>query len=225
MKRLIPALFLMLAFFAYGKADVVSAKQSTVIELITTETALKFATIRLDDQNLLFESYNSTESYLLTSEAFYVINHKDKTYRVQSFDELQAAVRRKLGEIAGAPEASATGPDIKLTEDTETIAGLKARKLIETSNGKSTDIIWVSSDLVPQGLRAAGEKLRRLLPADYWKKIRGNPGIPEIILLYGIPLKLVSDGRPIYTANVIQATDTSVPLEVPAGYRKVAIGK
>jgi len=224
MKRLIPALFLMLAFFAYGKAGVVSAKQSTVIELITTETALKFATIRMDDQNLLFESYNSTESYLLTSEAFYVINHKDKTYHVQSFDELQAAIRRKLGEIAGAPEASAVGPniDMKLTEETETVAGLKTRKLIQTGNGPSTNIIWVSSDLVPQGLRAAGEKLRRLLPTDYWKKVHGNPGIPEIILLYGIPLKEVSDGRPIYTANVIQATDTSVPLEVPAGYRKVA---
>jgi hypothetical protein len=224
MKRTILALFLMLAFFAYGKAGVVSAKQSTVIELITTETALKFATIRLDDQNLLFESYNSPEAYLLTPEAFYVINHKDKTYRVQSFDELQAAIRRKLSEIAGAPENRAAAPDtdLKLTEDTETVSGLKTRKLIETGNGPSTNIIWVSSDLVPQGLRAASEKLRLLLPADYWKKVRGHPGIPEIILLYGIPLKLVSDGRPIYTANVIQATDVNVPLDVPAGYRKVA---
>lgn len=224
MKRLIPALFLMLAFFAYGKAGVVSAKQSTVIELITAETDVKFATIRLDDQNLLFESYNSPETYLLTPEAFYVINHKDKTYRVQSFDELQAAIRRKLSEIARAPETGAAGSDtdIKLTEDTDTISGLKTRKLIKTSNDRSTDIIWVSSDLVPPGLRAAGEKLRRLLPADYWKKVRGNPGIPEIIMLYGIPLKLVSDGRTIYTAKVIQATDVSVPLEVPAGYRKVA---
>jgi len=224
MKTRILALSLVLVFFAYGKSDIVSAKQSKVIELTATDEGLKIATIHLDDQSLLFESNHSAETFLFTADAFYIINHKDKTYRVQSFDELQVALRQKLSEIGGPLAPLPTGPDtdIKLTEETDTIAGLKARKLIETSNSKQTNVIWVSSDLVPSGLRVAGEKMRMMLPTDYWNKIRGHPGIPEIILLYGIPLKLVSDGRTVYQAKVIEATDSGFSMQVPAGYRKVA---
>jgi hypothetical protein len=57
------------------------------------------------------------------------------------------------------------------------------------NGGKPEADIWVTSDLAPMKLRAAGEKVRSVLPGDYGKNARGNPGMAEIILLYGIPLK------------------------------------
>lgn len=215
------ALGLMLAFFA--SAGIVLAKQSKVIELKAKDGAAKIATIHVNDQSLLIEFNDNSMTVLLTGEAVYTINHKDKTYHVDSYDDLQAAISRKLSELAKAQENIVSGPNVefKLTEETDTISGSKARKLIKMSNGKPEAEIWVSSDLMPLKLRAAGERMRAMLPADFYKKVHGNPGLPEIILSFGIPLKIVGYGPDVYQANIIETPDSDTLLQVPAGYRKV----
>src|SRR5215813_13648309 len=71
-----------------------------VIELAATDGGSKIASIHLNGQNLLFESDGGSESFLFTGEALFAINHKDKTYRVQSYDDLRAMVSKKADEIA-----------------------------------------------------------------------------------------------------------------------------
>ena len=75
-----------------------------VIELAATDGGSKIASIHLNDQNLLFESDGGSESFLFTGEALFTINHKDKTYRVQSYDDLRAMAKQKADEIAKSQE-------------------------------------------------------------------------------------------------------------------------
>ncbi|HEX5734556.1 MAG TPA: hypothetical protein VF131_17105 [Blastocatellia bacterium] len=199
------------------------SQQSKVIELVANDGRSKIASIHLNDQNLLFESSDNLMSFLFTTEAFFEINHKDKSYRVQSYDELHAMASRKVDEIAKSQESTTTGPNVefRLTEEADTISGLRARKIIKINGGKPEAEIWVSSELVPMKLRAAGERIRAALPEGYWKKVQGNPGMVEIIMLYGIPLKMVVDGRDIYKVKMLDGSSSGRSLEVPSGYRKV----
>lgn len=199
------------------------AQQSKVIELVAGDGGSKIASIHLNDQNLLFEPGDNSMSFLFTTEAIFTINHKDKSYRVQSYDELQAMASRGVGEIAKSQESTPLGPDVKfrLTEEADTISGQRTRKVMKMSGGKPEAEIWVSSELVPMKLRAAGEKMRSVLPADYWKKVQGNPGMVEIIMLYGIPLKMVVNGRNVYQVQILDGSSSSTSFQVPSGYRKV----
>jgi hypothetical protein len=199
------------------------AQQSKVIELVASDGGSKIASIHVNDQNLLFDPSDHSMSFLFTAEAFFAINHKDKSYRVQSYDELQAMVSRKTGEIAKSQESLTSGPDVefRLTQEAVTISGLRARKIVKMSRGDSEAEIWVSSDLVPMKLRAAGEKIRSVLPEDYWKKVQGNPGMVEIIMLYGIPLKMVVNGHNVYQVQILDGSSSSTSFQVPSGYRKV----
>jgi hypothetical protein len=198
------------------------ARQSRVIELVAKEGGSKIGTIYVNDQNLLAQFKGNSEALLFTAEAFYTINHKNKTYRVQTWDELQTGLSRKAGEIAQSQEKISGGPEIelKLTEETETISGFKTRKLIRTSRGEPDVVFWVASELTPMKLRAVGERIRAMLPGDYWKKVRGNPGMVEIIWLFGVPLRMTSSGHN-FQAQVLESSIPDSSFQVPEGYRRI----
>jgi hypothetical protein len=218
-----PALTLVSVALAFSWPAIVLAQQSKVIELVATDKGSKIATIHLNDQDLLFEPSNNSESFLFTGEALFAINHKDKTYSVQSYEDLLAVASRKAGEIAKSQETPGSGPDVelRLTGEVDTIAGLKAHKIIKMNRGRPEAEIWVCRDLVPVKLRAAGERIRSVLPKDYWRKVQGNPGLVEMIMLYGIPVKIVNDGQSVYQPRVIEGSRAGVTFQVPSGYRKV----
>jgi hypothetical protein len=200
----------------------VSASQSRVIELVAKQGGSKIGTIYVNDQNLLVQFKGNSDAFLFTAEAFYTINHKNRTYRVQSYDELQTAVSRKAGEIAQSQENTSGGPEVelKLTEETETISGFKTRKLIRTSRGEPDVVFWVASELTPMKLRAVGERIKAILPGDYWKKVRGNPGMVEIIWLFGVPLRMTSSDHN-FQAQVLESSIPDSSFQVPEGYRRI----
>lgn len=217
------ALSLLLAVFASGNAAVVSAKQFRVIKLVATGGGSTVATIHVNDQSLLAEFDRSSDSFLFSEEAFFTMNKKDKTYRVQSYAELQAAAGRKALEIAQSPETTdgGHGVELNLTEETGTIAGLRVRKLVKMNRGELEAEFWVSSELMPARLRALGESMRSSLPKDYWRRMGGNPGMVEIIMLFGVPLKMVSKGHKTYHAKVVSRPSSGFSFEVPAAYRRL----
>ena len=214
---------LLLAVLASSSGGVVPAKLSKVVELVAKDGGSRIATIRVNDQSLLFESNSSPDAVLFSDEACFTINNKDKTYHVQSYAELQTIASRKAVEIAQSPENTdaAQGVELRLSDETVTISGLRARKLIKTSGGVPEAEFWVSSELVPQSLRALGERLRTILPKDYWRRVHGNPGMVEIVMLFGVPLKMTYDGHNTYQARVVESSNSDSSFQVPAGYKKL----
>jgi hypothetical protein len=223
MKIKVLSLSLLVAVLATSTAGTVPTKQSRVVELLEKDGGSKIATIRVNDQSLLFESNSTSDAVLFSDEACFTINSKDKTYRVQSYAELQALASRKAVEIAQSPENTdaAQGVELKLSDETDTISGLRARKLIKTSGGVPEAEFWVSSELVPQSLRAFGERIRNILPKDYWRRVHGNPGMVEIVVLFGVPLKMVHNGHGTYQAQVVESSGPDSVFQVPAGYKKL----
>ncbi|MEK6408764.1 MAG: hypothetical protein AABN34_17715 [Acidobacteriota bacterium] len=220
MKIKILALSLMLAFLTSGNAGVVSAKQSRVIEFVKKDGS-KIATIHVNAQSLLFEFNDGSDAVLFSDEAFFTMNNKDKTYRVQTYAELQASASRKAVEIAQSPKDAdaAQGGDLKLTEETDTISGLRVRKLIQTNKGETEAEFWVSSELLPQSVRAFGEKMRSIFPKDYWTSGRAR-GLVEIVTLFGVPLRMTY-GHDTYQARIVESSSSDSSFQVPAGYRKL----
>jgi hypothetical protein len=214
---------LLLAVLASSSGGVVPAKQSKVVELLAKDGGSRIATIRVNDQSLLFESNSNSDAVLFSDQACFTINNKDKTYHVQSYAELQTIASRKAVEIAQSPENTdaAQGVELKLSDETVTISGLRARKLIKTSGGVPEAEFWVSSELMPQNLRALGERLRTILPKDYWRRVHGNPGMVEIVMLFGVPLKVTYDGHNTYQAKVVESSGSDSSFQVPAGYKKL----
>jgi len=213
---------LLLAVLASSSGGVVPKKLSKVVELLAKDGGSRIATIRVNDQSLLFES-NSDSAVLFSDEACFTINNKDKTYHAQSYAELQTIASRKAVEIAQSPKNTdaAQGVELKLSDETDMISGLRARKLIKTSGGVPEAEFWVSSELLPQSLRALGERLRTILPKDYWRRVHGNPGMVEIVMLFGVPLKVTYDGHNTYQAKVLESSGSDSSFQVPAGYKKL----
>jgi hypothetical protein len=123
--------------------------------------------------------------------------------------------------VAGLCErvsARTSHPDSQ--SSTETISGFKTRKLISTSRGEPDVVFWVSSELTPLKLRAVGQRIRAILPRDYWKKVRGNPGMLEIIWLFGVPVRMTSSGHD-FQAQVLESSTPDSSFQVPEGYRRV----
>ena len=211
---------LMCVMFAYGMPGIALAKKVKVIKFVTKDKATGILSIHIDDQSVLIEGNNVSGTSLYTDKAMFTINHKDKTYCTDSYEAIQTRIRRWLSENANSRENSGTEPGmgIKLTGETRTIFGVKARKLIQMSNGKPIGEIWVSRDLVPPGVRAFGEKIRGMVSADYWEKGLRGLGLPEIIISYGIPLKIVSEGRVVMQVQAIETTNSESSLQVPTGY-------
>src|SRR5262249_35307375 len=191
-----PALSLMSIVLAVTWPIAVVAQRSKpeVIELAATDGGSKIASIRLNGQNLLFESDGGSESFLFTGEALFAINHKDKTYRAQSYDDLRAMAKHKADEIPKSQESAGNGPavELRLTRETGTIAGSRAHKLIELSRGETDREMWVSRALTRMQVRACGERMRATLPGEYYKKAHWAPGLLQIIIAYRVPLKRVS---------------------------------
>ncbi len=182
MKIKILSVSLLLAVLASSSGGVVPAKQFKVVELLAKDGESRIATIRVNDQSLLFESNSNSDAVLFSDQACFTINNKDKTYHLQSYAELQTIASRKAVEIAE---------------------------------------FWVSSELMPQNLRALGERLRTILPKDYWRRVHGNPGMVEIVMLFGVPLKMTYDGRNTYQAKVVESSGPDSLFQVPAGYKKL----
>jgi len=214
------ALSLLLAGFASGNPGVVSAK-SKVIEFVAKDGS-KISTIHVNDQSLLAEFNNNSDSFFFSDEAFFTMNNNDRTYRVQSYADLLANASRKAAEIAQSPEGADAGQGVefKLTEETDMISGFRARKLIKTNKGETEAEFWVSSELVPSSLRALGERLRSILPKDYWRRVHGNPGMVEIVVLFGVPLRM-THGHDSYQARVVETSSSDSSFKVPAGYRRL----
>jgi hypothetical protein len=196
------------------------AKTVKVIKFVTKDKATGTLSIHVDDQSVLIEGNSVLGTSLYTDKAMFTINHKDKTYCADSYDEIQTRIRRWLSDNAKSQQNASKGPGmgLKLTGETRTILGVKARKLIQMSNGKPIGEIWVSLDLVPPGLRAFGEKIRAMVSADYWEKRLPGLGLPEIIIFYGVPLKFVSEGQVVMQVQAIETTNSASSLQVPTGY-------
>ena len=221
MRIRILALTMLLAVLHSSNAGVVSARQSRAIDLVARDGS-KIATIHVNGQSLLYESNDNSGAFLFSDEKFFTLNTRDKTYRVQSYAELQASASRKALEIAHSPDSSDArqGIELKLTEETDVIAGVKVRKLIKTSGGEPEAVFWVSSELMPPSLRTLGEKVRSILPKDYWKRVHGNPGMVEVITLFGVPLKLTYDGR-AYEGRVVESPSSDSSFQVPPDYKRL----
>jgi len=216
-------LSLCVAILTLGLPATALAQQPKIIEIVKQDGSSKIATLFINDENLLFEAIGSPEVCVFTAEAIFMINNKNKSYREYKYDELQTLINRKLGEITddrNSPTVESS-VEFRLTEETSTVLGFKSRKLIEMSNSKLKAEIWVSNDPIPAKLRAVSERLRSMLPEDYWRKTRGIPGMPEIIILYGIPIKMIIEGQEIYHAQAGKSPSSSPSFQVPSGYKKV----
>ena len=220
MRKILIALSVAIVVFpSFGAASVV-AKQSRVIYLVSKDGGAKIATIHVNGDSILCELNGNSEAALFTGDALFTINNQDKTYRVQSYSDLRAAAQDKARELARQTKTveSGQGASLELTDEISTISGVKARRLKKTSNQAAADF-WVSSELSPPALRAMGEQVRTILPKDYWSRMHGNPGIIEIIFLYGIPLSF-SDGSTVYQAQ-IKDSDSEAWSKVPAEYKRL----
>ncbi len=216
------ALSLLIALLAPTPSGVASAKQAKVIKLVATDGGSTIATIYVNDRSLLFEFSNNQDSFYFGNEAVFTINNKEKTYSVQSYPHLQASVRQKAAEIVASPSSSGPpeGVELNLTQETETISGLRARKLIKKNRGNIEAEFWMSSELMPPRVRALGESIRSSLPVSYWRRLQGNPGMVELVMLFGVPLR-ISYGHDNYYALVADNPSLGISFQVPPGYRRV----
>jgi hypothetical protein len=221
MKRYIPALSLLVAVLTSSGSGVASIQQLKVISL-AAKSGATIATIRVSPQSLLYEFNDNADAVLFTDQAYFMLNRKDKTYRVQSYADLQEIASRKTAEIANSPQPAdaAKGVAFNLTQDMETISGVMTRKLIKTRGGETEAEFWVSSELLPPNLRTFGERLRTILPKDYWNRVHGNPGMIEIVTLFGVPLK-ATFGHETYEAKVVESPGSDSQFQVPDGYKKL----
>jgi hypothetical protein len=176
----------------------------------------KILSITIDAQNVLVEYDYQPKSYLFTADGFMQINHKFKTYSVQSYGELEARANSEVQKYTKIRRDI----QIELTEETEIIHGFKVRKFIKRGDRRIEEVLWVSSDLIPVRLRTFGEKIRAIISADYWKKAPGIPKLETIIMLYGVPLKIVQ-GQTVCQAEIHEKTSSTFSFQVPATYRKV----
>jgi hypothetical protein len=63
--------------------------------------------------------------------------------------------------------------------------------------------------------------MRSILTKDYWKRVRGDAGLVEIIILFGVPLRVTYDGRNTYEARIVESPSSDSPFQVPAGYKRL----
>lgn len=217
-------LILFLAFTVPDRKPTPPQKQVRVIELASKDKAWKLATVYLDDQHVLFTLPDQKESVLFGTQAFFSINHKDRTYRANAYADILDSVRDTVRSRANSgqeAENTAKRIEFKLTENTATILGFKAQQIVGIRDGKSEFEIWVCRDLTPIPLREVGEKMRT---TGYLKKILGNLGLIETIISFGVPLKIASnaDGSGGIEAVAIRKEHVTEDLfQTPSGYRKV----
>ena len=94
-----------------------------------------------------------------------------------------------------------------LTADTQTIAGVRTRRLRMDSPANHSEV-WVAVDEVPSRLRESNKAFVDLLPPDYWRRLHGSPGFAEIVILFGIPMRVDGPGGTTLQAS---APTTTIP--------------
>jgi hypothetical protein len=222
MRLLVPTLLIsLLSVLPSVGASSAATKQSKVIYLVAKDGGSKIATIHVNSESLLYEFNGSSEAMLFTGDALFTLNNQDKTYRVQSYSDLQTAARDKAREVA--PQTGPVDPNqgvvLELTAETKMISGLRVRRLKKVTGSRAESGFWVSSELSPPALRAFGETVRTILPRDYWRRVHGNPGMIEIITLFGVPLSF-SEGSTVFEAQITNS-DSDAWSQVPTGYKRI----
>ena len=202
-------------------ASIPSVQQPKRIELVAPAGAT-IATFHVTSQADVLESPDG-QSVIFSSTALAHLNHKDRTYYEQTYEDLAAIAAKAVKELPPARENS-TGAEYTLTNDTEVIAGCKARRLVRTTRGVN-DSVWVCKDWQPAAMRKAGERLLSVFPADYWRRVGGNPGLIETTLIYGIPLRADWSGKRAYDPRVTDGGSPASIFEIPAGYKRVPAPK
>ena len=135
---------LLLVLIAIGNAPGFAAKQLKVIKLAPVSGGAGIATIQVDDRFLLVELESNSESFLIRDDAVFIINRKDKNYRVQTYDEFREGARKAV-ELAQSLGSIENGVELELTEQAAKIAGFQARKLVRMNKGEPEGEFWVSS--------------------------------------------------------------------------------
>ena len=139
---------------------------------------------------------------------------------VQPYIDLEHFLVGWIADSTKHAGAAPAGVVTTLTNDTATIAGVRATRLHITNAGQPAGDMWVARSIVPAKIRAAGDRWRVLLPADYWRWMHGAPGMTEIIYIYGIPLRIKSpDGK-----TLSASPSDSVPTWVADVERSCAAG-
>jgi hypothetical protein len=130
----------------------------------------------------------------------------DQPAVVTTPSEMEKLIRHWLDSTKATRASTEAPPGVvtALTADTQTIGGIRTRRVRMTAPQGERDI-WVAADEVPPRLRESGKRFLDLMPADYWRWMHGTPGYTEIMMLYGIPIRdQLPDG------TTLQATRTSV---------------
>ena len=182
--------------------------------------------IHVNAQSILLEFGDKSLSYLFTDEGIIGIAHKERFYFVKSYEELQAENRRRADEADKYNERTGKWPGIgirefRMTDETATISGLTAHKILQRIRGKIEVEIWASTELIPMRLR---EKIKFIYPEDHWKRVSLLPDLTDLVMLWGIPLKLVGKKRDgsafICEHRVLEDSLTDKAFQVPPGYRR-----
>ncbi len=211
--------FIVLFHLAVGQ---VSSQPVKTIELVGPEGTAA-VTLAVSDSSILVEGRDDAAVALLTPDAVVHIDHKSKTYFEYRYDEMKTLIDKKLEEFGKMPTGPDAGPqvDFKLTDAIAMIGGFKSRKLLKLDHGRTESEIWVCDDLMPANLRPVNEKMRRIFTSDYWRRSRGNPGLLEVVLLYGIPLRIGVDGKDVLQARVSESVRPVALFHVPSGYQRI----
>jgi hypothetical protein len=227
------SLSLILATLALSWPAIALAQQSKIIRFAPSDCKTAKGerpdisgtlSIYMNDQSILFESSPDGMPYLLTDEGLIGIVHKVKVYSILSYDELKAEHSRQVDKAEKHLKDTGKWPsmvELRMTDETATISGLSARKLIKINGDKLEAEIWVSSELVPIRLR---ERMKSIYPEDYWKKVDWGPSLIDIIMQYGIPLKTVGEKNSGFLdckAQVLDGATSDKSFQVPPGYGKI----
>ncbi len=210
------------AAVTFGFTVTAAAQQPRRIELVAPGAGRVFGTIHVSSAAVVLESGDG-QSVIYTSTSLLHLNHTDKTYYEQTYEDLSAMAAKAVKELPAVKEAP-LGVEYTLTTETEVIAGCKAQKLVRTNPG-SSDAAWVCREWQPPAMRKAGQRLASIFPKDYWRRVGGAPGLMETILMYGIPLRADLSGKRAYDARVTDGASPAGTFENPAGYKKVPAPK
>lgn len=177
--------------------------------------------IYLNDRNILIETSDKDYSFLFTDEAVITLGHKKKVYSVLSYDRVEAIISRQVDEGNKYHEKTGhwlSNHEIRLTDETDIISGVRVRKVIDRWGDKYAGETWVSSELIPMSLR---QRMKSIYPEDYWKKVSLKPTILDIIMQFGIPLKVVNEEQQICESQIPEDSSPGKSFQVPSGYRKI----
>jgi len=211
----------LLLALCFSNSGIAASGKSHVFDLIENDGS-KIATIHIDEQSLQYEFDNSSEVIVFTGDSMMSLHKKNKSYSVQSYASLESIASQKAAELSKSRRNvdDKTPMVLDLKHETQKLAGIKVQKLVRTTNGQPDAEFWVSSELAPTGLRSLREKLRKTLPINYWSQVHGNPGMIEIILLFGVPLQGTYQGSHTFQAHAV-GHSTSDSFRVPADYKRV----